>query len=137
MLNFLIKLIYYLFYFFFFLIKNFQKWIEWKNNMPRYDSGLDFVPQTFAPEQDYYLNSIMALGTPLFLIGSIILFIAFLFLFFRYILGRRLGKEKRNMNIISRFKRHCTLATFIIGVTLWFIGMVIALTGTMRYKYFE
>lgn len=102
--------------------------------MPRYDAALDSVPQTFAPEQDYYLNSIMALGTPLFLTGSIILFIGLLFLFFRYILGRCLGKGRGNMAIITRFKRHCTLATFVIGVTLWFIGMVIALTGTMRYK---
>jgi len=111
--------------------------INWKNSWPRYNSKFDPVPKVFAPQEDYYQNSVLALGTPLFLIGSVIILIGILFVVFRYGLGRcGVDKNEGQEAILSvtKFKRHCSLYTTIIALLLWFSGMVVALTGTMKYQ---
>lgn len=112
--------------------------MDWKDSWPRYNSKFDPVPKKFAPEQDYYKNSILALGTPFFLIGGVIMFIGLLFVVFRYGLGRCGAKNEGNEALLSvtRFQRHCSLVTTVIALGLWFCGMVVALTGTMKYQFF-
>ena len=94
------------------------------------------MPKTFALEQDYYKSSILALGIPFFLIGGIIMFIGILFGVFRYGLGRCGGKNDAAEALlnVTRFKRHCTFITTGIAILLWFCGMVVSLTGTMKYQ---
>jgi len=100
--------------------------------MPRYNSEFDPVPKTYAPEEGYYKSSIVALGTPFFLIGSVIMFIGILFVVFRYGLGRCGGKGEAGETFltVTRFKRHCSLITTILAFMLWFCGMVVAMHGT-------
>lgn len=103
--------------------------------MPRYNSKFDPVPKIFAPEEDYYKNSVIALGTPFFLIGSVIMFIGILFMIFRYGLGRcgAKGESSEALLQVTRFKRHCSLITTILALMLWFSGMVVAMHGTVTF----
>lgn len=111
--------------------------MNWKNKWPRYDSKFDPVPKYFAPQEDYYKNSILALGTVFFLIGGVIIFIGLLFVAFRYSKGRsgNKGEGSELLLSVSRVKRHCSIITAIVALLLWFSGMVVALVGTMEYQF--
>lgn len=65
------------------------------------------------------------------------MFIGILFVVLRYGLGRCGAKAEEGEGIpsVSRFTRHCSLVTIIIGLLLWFSGMVVAVHGSMKYKY--
>lgn len=110
------------------------EWIIWKNDFTRYDSHFDPVPKVFAPEKDYYKSSILLLGLPFFLIGTVIMFIGLLFCIFRYGLGICGGRKSKNIAVLSRFSRNFTFVLTGLGSTLWFIGTIIALTGALKYK---
>ena len=63
------------------------------------------MPKAYAPQEDYYKNSITALGTPFFLIGGVIMFIGILFVVFRYGLGRcgAKGESSEALLTVTRF----------------------------------
>lgn len=112
----------------------FKKWIDYKNGVTRYDSHFDSVPAVFAPEQDYYESSITILGLPFYIIAAIIAFIGLLFCLFRYGFGLCGGSRTKTIAQISRGFRHFTFILCGIGIALWFCGMVVSLTGTMRFS---
>lgn len=112
-------------------------WLSWKNDFTRYDSHFDAVPKVFAPERDYYESSVLVLGLPLYVIGGVILFIGLLFCIFRYGFGLCGGRRSnKNLAYISRFSRNCTFVVAGLGATLWFVGVIIAIVGTTKFKYF-
>ena len=106
----------------------------WKNSFARYDSHFDSVPKVFAPEQDYYESSIVILGLPVYIIGSVIMFIGLLFCIFRYGFGICGGRKTTGVVRITRFMRNCTLVMVVIGLTLWFTGAIISIVGNSKYK---
>lgn len=73
-------------------------------------------------------------GLPLYIIGGIVLFFGLLFFFFRYILVAFTKKELRPL-IVTRFTRLFYLGVAIVGLLLFFSGMIVSLTGSMDYKY--
>ena len=109
-------------------------WISQKSDFTRYNSHFDSVPKVFAPEQDYYENSILVLGLPLYVIGAVIMFIGLLFCIFRYGFGICGGRKSKTMPNVTRFGRHCTLVLAGIGLTLWFCGTITAIVGASKYK---
>lgn len=112
-------------------------WLSWKNDFTRYDSHFDAVPKVFAPERDYYESSVLVLGLPLYVIGGVIMFIGLLFCIFRYGFGLCGGRgSNKNLAYISRFSRNCTFVVAGIGATLWFVGVIIAIVGASKFKYF-
>ena len=73
-------------------------------------------------------------GLPLYIIGGIVLFFGLLFFFFRYILVAFTKKELRPL-IVTRFTRLFYLGVAIVGLLLFFSGMIVSLAGSMDYKY--
>lgn len=105
-----------------------------RHDFSRYNSHFDSVPKVFAPEQDYYENSVLVEGLPFYIIGAVIMFIGLLFCIFRYGFGICGGRKSKAVISITRFARNCTLAMAGVGLTLWFCGAIVAIVGACKYR---
>jgi ABC-type multidrug transport system permease subunit len=75
------------------------------------------------------------MGVPFYAVGAAIFAVGLLFFIFRYGLGLCGGKKSRNVQGVTRFTRHCTFVTCIIGLLLFIAGIITALVGGIAYRY--
>lgn len=112
-----------------------NKYIEFKDGFPRYKSNFDKLDnKLYAPEESYYADSIRIMGVPFYAVGAAIFTVGLLFFVFRYGLGLCGGKKSRNVSGVTRFQRHCTFVTCLIGLLLFIAGIITALAGGVAYS---
>lgn len=112
-----------------------NKFIEFKDGFPRYKSNFDKLDyKIYAPEESYYPDSIRIMGVPFYAVGAAIFAVGLLFFIFRYGLGLCGGKKSRNVQGVTRFTRHCTFVTCLIGLLLFVAGIITAIVGGVAFS---